>query len=73
MVLTIVIMIIFDVVHPLVVDSHRVSPSVLDDEKNDDEKNVVLFGLPAGIIAMLIVLQRIALWILARLCTKRRA
>jgi hypothetical protein len=61
-------MIIFDVVHPLVVDSHRVSPSVLD-----DEKNVVLFGLPAGIIAMLIVLQRIALWILARLCTKRRA
>ena len=61
MVLTIILTIILDVVHPAAVptsDSFAFRVGI--------ENNWVVFGLAVGIIALLVVLERFALWILAR-------
>lgn len=61
MVLTIVLMIVLDVVHP-----PAVSTSLSFALKAGNENNWVLFGLAVGITAVLVVLERFALWWLAR-------
>ena len=62
MVLTIFLMIIADVVHP-----PAVSTSLSFAFRANNESNLVLFGLAVGIIALLAVLQKSVLWLLARL------
>ena len=61
MVLTIVLTILLDVVHP-----PAVSTSLSIALRAGNENNWVLFGLAVSIIALLVVLERFALWILAR-------
>jgi len=61
MVLTIVLMILFDAVHP-----PAVSTSLSFALRAGNENNLVLFGLAVGITATLVLLERLALWILAR-------
>lgn len=61
MVLTIVLMIVLDAVHP-----PAVSTSLSFALRAGDESNLVLFGLAVGITALLVVLERAALWMLAR-------
>ncbi len=61
MVLTIVLTILLDVVHP-----PAVSTSLSFALRAGNENNWVLFGLAVSIIALLVVLERFALWILAR-------
>ena len=61
MVLTIILTIILDVVHP-----PAVSTSLSFALRAGNENNWVLFGLAVIIIALLVVLERFALWILAR-------
>ncbi|GFE68232.1 hypothetical protein [Chroococcus sp. FPU101] len=56
-------MIVCDVVHPPAVStslSHRSFAL-----RAGNENNLVLFGLAVGITAILVVLERLALWILA--------
>ena len=61
MVLTIVLTILLDVVHP-----PAVSTSLSFALRAGNENNWVLFGLAVSLIALLVVLERFALWILAR-------
>lgn len=61
MVLTIVLMIIFDIMHP-----PAVSTSLSFAQKASNENNLALFGLAVGITAVLVLLERLLLWMLAR-------
>jgi CBS-domain-containing membrane protein len=61
MVITIVLMIILDVVHP-----PAVSTSLSFALRAGNESNLALFGLAVGVTATLVLLERFALWILAR-------
>ncbi len=61
MVITIVLMILLDAVHP-----PAVATSLSFALRAGNESNLVLFSLAVGITAMLVILERIALWILAR-------
>ncbi|HEY9609514.1 HPP family protein [Allocoleopsis sp.] len=61
MVVTIVLMIILDVVHP-----PAVSTSLSFALRAGNENNLVLFGLAVGITALLVALERFTLWVLAR-------
>jgi CBS-domain-containing membrane protein len=60
MVVTIVLMILLDVVHP-----PAVSTSLSFALKASNENNLVLFGLAVGITALLVALERFTLWVLA--------
>jgi len=61
MVITIVLMILIDVVHP-----PAVATSLSFALRAGNESNLVLFGLAVGITATLVMLEQFALWILAR-------
>jgi len=61
MVATIALMILLDVVHP-----PAVATSLSFAFRAGNEKNLVLFGLAVAITAMLVVIERITLWLLAR-------
>ena len=61
MVLTILLMIVLDAVHP-----PAVSTSLSFSLKAANENNLVLFGLAVGMTAVLVGLERSALWVLAR-------
>ncbi|GAA4470055.1 hypothetical protein GCM10023189_58070 [Nibrella saemangeumensis] len=65
MVLTIVLMIVADVVHP-----PAVATSLSFAFKASNENNLVLFALALGIILVLVLLQRFLLWLLTRLRRK---
>lgn len=58
--LTITMMILLDVVHP-----PAVSTSLSFALRSGNENNLVLFGLAVGITALLVLMERFALWILA--------
>ena len=68
MVLTILLMILADAVHP-----PAVSTALSFALRAGDESNVLLFGLAVAITAVLVLLQRAALWILARYAHLGRA
>ncbi|WP_349264198.1 HPP family protein [Longimicrobium sp.] len=61
MVLTILLMIVSDAVHP-----PAVSTALSFSLRAGDESNVALFGLAVAITAALVLMQRAALWMLAR-------
>lgn len=61
MVLTILLMIVTDAVHP-----PAVSTALSFALRAGDETNVALFGLAVAITATLVMMQRAALWMLAR-------
>ncbi|HEX6913159.1 MAG TPA: HPP family protein [Longimicrobium sp.] len=61
MVLTILLMILSDAVHP-----PAVSTALSFALRAGDESNVLLFGLAVGMTAVLVLLERVALWMLAR-------
>jgi CBS-domain-containing membrane protein len=61
MVATIVLMILLDVVHP-----PAVATSLSFALRAGNENNLVLFGLAVGITAVLVLLERLALWLIAR-------
>ncbi|HIK17946.1 MAG TPA: HPP family protein [Leptolyngbyaceae cyanobacterium M33_DOE_097] len=61
MVITIVLMILLDVVHP-----PAVATSLSFALRAGNESNLVLFGLAVGITATLVMLEQLALWILAK-------
>lgn len=61
MVLTIVLMIVFDIVHP-----PAVATSLSFALRAGNEDNLVLFALAVGITAVLVGLERVALWLIAR-------
>lgn len=61
MVVTIVLMIVLDAVHP-----PAVSTSLSFAFKAGNENNLVLFGLAVGVTTALVGLERLALWMLAR-------
>ena len=61
MVLTILLMIVFDAVHP-----PAVSTSLSFALRAGKESNLVLFCLAVGITVGLVMLERTALWLLAR-------
>jgi CBS-domain-containing membrane protein len=61
MVITIVLMIVLDVVHP-----PAVATSLSFAFRAGNENNLVLFGLAVGMVALLVGLERFALWMLAR-------
>jgi len=65
MVLTILLMILLDVMHP-----PAVATSLSFALKAGNENNLVLFGLALGITAALAGLERFALWLLAYLSRK---
>jgi len=60
MIATIVVIILLDVVHP-----PAVSTSLIFAFRAGDESNLALFALAVGITALLVVLERLTLWILA--------
>ena len=60
MVLTILLMILSDAVHP-----PAVSTALSFALRAGDESNVLLFALAVGITAVLVLLERVALWMLA--------
>lgn len=62
MVVTIVAMILLDVVHP-----PAVSTTLSFAFRSGAESNLILFVLAVGITAMLVVLERVTLWLIARL------
>jgi CBS-domain-containing membrane protein len=62
MVVTIVVMIVLDAVHP-----PAVATAMSFALRAEDASNLLLFGLALGITACLVVLQRAAVWGLARL------
>lgn len=66
MVSTIALMIALDAVHP-----PAVSTSLSFALRAGDENNLVLFSLAVGITAVLVVLQRSAVWMLARYEVRR--
>jgi CBS-domain-containing membrane protein len=59
MVLTIALMILLDAVHP-----PAVSTSLSFALRAGEESNLVIFGLAVGILAVLVVLEQGALWLL---------
>jgi len=61
MVVTIILMIVWDAVHP-----PAVATALSFAFRAGAESNLVLFGLAVGLVAMLVVLQRFSLWLLAR-------
>jgi CBS-domain-containing membrane protein len=61
MVATIVAMILLDAVHP-----PAVATAMAFALRAGEETNLVLFGLAVGMTAVLVVLERLALWLLAR-------
>jgi CBS-domain-containing membrane protein len=61
MVLTILVMILADVVHP-----PAVSTAMAFALRSGDASNVALFGLAVVITATLVVMERVALWLIAR-------
>jgi CBS-domain-containing membrane protein len=61
MVVTIVVMILLDAVHPPAVST---SLSFAFRAGNDD--NLMLFGMAVMIVALLVVMERVSLWLLAR-------
>lgn len=61
MVVTIVAMILLDVVHP-----PAVATAMAFALRAGSETNLALFGLAVGVTALLVVLERLALWVLAR-------
>lgn len=61
MVLAILLMIVADAVHP-----PAVSTALSFALRAGDESNVLLFGLAVGITALLVGMERVALWMLAR-------
>jgi CBS-domain-containing membrane protein len=61
MLATIVGMVVLDVVHP-----PAVSTAMAFALRAGDESNVVLFGLAVGVTAVLVVLERLALWMIGR-------
>lgn len=61
MVVTIVVMILLDVVHP-----PAVSTSLTFAFRAGAENSIALFGLALGIVVILVILERAALWMLAR-------
>ncbi|WP_445632549.1 HPP family protein [Nostoc sp. DSM 114161] len=65
MIVTIVLMILLDVMHP-----PAVATSLSFALKAGNENNLVLFGLAVGITALLIGLERFALWLLGYLSHK---
>ena len=60
MVVAIALMILLDAVHP-----PAVSTSLSFALRAGNESNIVLFGLAVGVTALLVVLERFALWLLA--------
>lgn len=62
MVMTIVLMIVFDIMHP-----PAVATSLSFALRAGNENNLALFGLAVGITAVLVGLERLALWLIARL------
>jgi CBS-domain-containing membrane protein len=68
MVVTIALMIVLDVVHP-----PAVSTSLSFAFRTGAEQNLALFGMALGLIAVLVALERAALWLMARLTQARRA
>lgn len=62
MVLAIVAMVLFDVMHP-----PAVATALSFGLKAGDESNLVLFALAVGITAVLVIMQRSALWLLRRM------
>jgi len=62
MVITIVLMIVLDVVHP-----PAVATSLSFAFRAGNENNLMLFGLAVGVVALLIGLERFILWVMARL------
>jgi CBS-domain-containing membrane protein len=65
MVITIVVMILLDIVHP-----PAVSTALSFAFRAGNENNLLLFGFAVGVIALLVGLQRISLWLLARYAPK---
>ena len=61
MVATIILMILLDAVHP-----PAVATAMSFALRAGDESNLVLFGLAVGITALLVGMERIAMWMLAR-------
>lgn len=61
MVATIVLMIVLDVVHP-----PAVSTALSFAFRAGDERSLVIFALAVGVIAALVVLERLTLWLLNR-------
>jgi CBS-domain-containing membrane protein len=61
MVATMVVMIVLDAVHP-----PAVATAMSFALRAGSETNLVLFGLAVGMTAVLVVVQRLALWLLAR-------
>lgn len=66
MVATIVLMIVLDAVHP-----PAVATSLSFALRAGDASSLALFGLALGITAMLVVLQRSAIWMIARFERRR--
>lgn len=60
MVVTIILMILLDAVHP-----PAVATSLSFALRAGKESNLVLFGLAVGITIMLVLIERVALWVLA--------
>jgi CBS-domain-containing membrane protein len=65
MIVTIVLMILLDVMHP-----PAVSTSLSFALKAGNENNLVVFGLAVGVTTLLVVLERFALWLLVHLSKK---
>lgn len=65
MIIVIVLMILLDAVHP-----PAVATSLSFAFRAGNERNLVLFGLAVGIIATLVVLEKLTLWLLARFAHK---
>ena len=61
MVMTIVLMIVLDAMHP-----PAVATSLSFGLQAGKESNLVLFGLAVGITALLVLIERLTLWLLAR-------
>lgn len=61
MVLTIALMVLLDVVHP-----PAVATALAFALRSGPESNLLLFSLAVGIVAILVALERLSLWILAR-------
>ena len=68
MVVTIILMIAMDVVHP-----PAVSTSLSFALRTGDVSNLWIFGMALGIIAILVILERAALWLLAYYSSNARS
>lgn len=67
MVAVIFLMIVLDVVHP-----PAVATAMGFSLRTGDESNILLFAMAVGVTAVLVLLQRSAIWLLARGQKKRR-